>query len=71
MSDDAASPPGETTHITLEIRYTNDGVEGAVVRDGLDGRATFSSWMELLRLLESPLAAGPEPHDTQYRNGTR
>jgi hypothetical protein len=45
----------------VEVRYTDDGVEGEVVAERQSLPQRFSSWLELLRLLEQP---GP-PHSTQ------
>jgi hypothetical protein len=38
----------------VELRYTDDGVEGEVTPEGMTTPQRFSSWLELLRLLEPP-----------------
>jgi hypothetical protein len=45
----------------LELRYTEDGVEGEVVADGQSVPQRFSSWLDLLRLLEQPGPPRPLP----------
>jgi hypothetical protein len=44
---------------SVELRHTHDGVEGEVTPEGATEAQRFSSWLELLRLLESP------PHDAE------
>jgi hypothetical protein len=41
---------------TIQIAHSLDGVSGWVEREGR-GRQAFSSWLELLSLLEHPDAA--------------
>lgn len=38
----------------LELTYTDRGIEGEVTADGQSVPHRFSSWLELLRLLERP-----------------
>jgi hypothetical protein len=50
----------------LDLRHTNQGVEGEVLREGALVAEPFSGWLELLRLLEvrdpaMPGAAEPNP----------
>ena len=50
----------------LDIRHTDQGVEGEVLREGTAAAEPFCGWLELLRLLEVrdpsiPSAAGPDP----------
>ena len=51
----------------LDLRHTDQGVEGAVLREGAAAAEPFSGWLELLRLLEvgDPSMPGPpEPDPT-------
>jgi hypothetical protein len=36
----------------LDLRHTDQGVEGEVIREGAAAPEPFSGWLELLRLLE-------------------
>jgi hypothetical protein len=36
----------------LDLRHTNQGVEGEILREGAAAAEPFSGWLELLRLLE-------------------
>ena len=50
----------------LDLRHTEQGVEGEVIREGAAAAEPFSGWLELLRLLEVgdpslPSPAGPDP----------
>jgi hypothetical protein len=50
----------------LDLRHTDQGVEGEVIREGAAAAEPFSGWLELLRLLEvpepsTPGAAEPDP----------
>jgi hypothetical protein len=38
----------------VELRHTNENVEGEVTPEGATRAQPFSSWLELLRLLEPP-----------------
>jgi hypothetical protein len=44
----------------VELRDTNEGVEGEVTPEGATEPQRFSGWLELLRLLEPPVARGVE-----------
>ena len=46
----------------IELHHTTDGVEGNVTPEGATEAQRFSSWLELLRLLESPPVHGTEEH---------
>jgi hypothetical protein len=37
----------------LDLRHTDQGVEGEVLREGSAVAEPFSGWLELLRLLEA------------------
>lgn len=50
----AVPPPDEAVCFTVEIRYHADGASGYVTPQGDTTRTPFSSWLELLRLLEPP-----------------
>lgn len=39
---------------TVDLHHTEDGVEGRVTREGASEPESFSTWLELLRLLEAP-----------------
>jgi hypothetical protein len=48
----------------LDLRHTEQGVEGEVTREGATAPEPFSGWLELLRLLEVPepaMPSAPEP----------
>jgi hypothetical protein len=36
----------------VDLRHTDQGVEGEVLREGAAAAEPFSGWLELLRLLE-------------------
>jgi hypothetical protein len=40
--------------VIVELHHINDTVEGAVTPEGATEAQPFSSWLELLRLLEPP-----------------
>ena len=44
----------------VELRHSDDGVEGEVTREGATEPQRFSGWLELLRLLEPPQGRGTE-----------
>jgi hypothetical protein len=48
MSD----PKAPSMRFVVEVRYTDEGVEGEVVAAGQSTSQRYSSWLELLRLLE-------------------
>jgi hypothetical protein len=43
----------------LDLRQTEQGVEGEVLREGAVAAEPFCGWLELLRLLELPDPAMP------------
>jgi hypothetical protein len=45
---------------SVELRHTDDGVEGEVTPEGTTEAQQFSSWLELLRLLERPASQGAD-----------
>ncbi len=49
----------------VDLRHTDQGVEGEVIREGTAAPEPFSGWLELLRLLEvpEPSALSPTEHD--------
>jgi hypothetical protein len=49
----------------LDLRHTDEGVEGEVIREGAAAPEPFSGWLELLRLLEvhDPSMPGPPEPD--------
>jgi hypothetical protein len=38
----------------VDLRHTEQGVEGEITREGTAAPEPFSGWLELLRLLEAP-----------------
>jgi hypothetical protein len=46
----------------IELHHTDDGVEGEVTPEGTAEAQPFSSWLELLRLLEQPPAQNAQHH---------
>jgi hypothetical protein len=52
----------------VELRHTHDNVEGEVTVDGATHPQPFSSWLELLQLLEPPAAEAPTPWVQPHRN---
>ena len=47
-------------HLAVELIAAEDGrVEGSVTSNGGREQATFSGWLELLRLLETAIGAPP------------
>jgi hypothetical protein len=51
----------------VDLRHTDQGVEGEVIREGTAAPEPFSGWLELLRLLEvgdasMPSPPGPDPN---------
>jgi hypothetical protein len=57
---DAGRPPDTSARFTIEIHYHAETATGYVTREGDATPTRFSSWLELLRLLEptAPPAAG-------------
>jgi hypothetical protein len=45
---------GGVVRFIVELRHINDTVEGEVTPEGASQAQPFSSWLELLRLLEPP-----------------
>ncbi len=48
----------------LDLRHTEQGVEGEIIREGAAAAEPFSGWLELLRLLEvgdPSMPSLPEP----------
>jgi len=51
----------------LDLRHTEQGVEGEVTREGAAAAEPFSGWLDLLRLLEvrdPSMPSPPEPDPT-------
>ena len=46
----------------VELRHSDDGIEGEVTPEGATEPQHFSGWLELLRLLEPSLERGAEEH---------
>ncbi len=54
----------------IDLRHTDQGVEGQVTREGATAAEPFSGWLELLRLLEAPepaTSSAPEPDPPSVR----
>jgi hypothetical protein len=45
----------------LDLRHTEQGVEGEILREGTAAAERFSGWLELLRLLEVGDPSMPRP----------
>ncbi len=45
----------------VDLRHTDQGVEGEVIREGTAAPEPFSGWLELLRLLEVPEPSALSP----------
>ncbi len=45
----------------LDLRHTEQGVEGEVLREGAAAAEPFSGWLDLLRLLEVGDPSMPRP----------
>lgn len=52
----------------VDLRHTEQGVEGEVLREGTAASEPFSGWLELLRLLEvrEPSTLSPTEPDPPY-----
>jgi hypothetical protein len=48
----------------LDLRHTDQGVEGKILREGAAAAEPFCGWLELLRLLEAPEPAMPSPPES-------
>jgi hypothetical protein len=51
---------GGYVRFIVELRHSDDGVEGEVIPEGTTEPQRFSGWLQLLRLLEPPPEPGPK-----------